>query len=92
MTSICSFIACISARMGGGVAFVREGMLEFPLLRSTGLITALLLLKPPSFEAVPLVILLTVMSQVLLSQLFLQVVVLLREAFYCSREGLNLPF
>ena len=31
ITSICSFIACISARMGGGVASVREGMLEFRL-------------------------------------------------------------
>ena len=31
MTSIYSFIACISARMGGGVAFVREGMLELRL-------------------------------------------------------------
>ena len=30
------------------------------------------------------------MSRVLLSQLFLQVVILFREAFYCSREGLNL--
>ena len=31
MTFICSFIACISARMGDGVAFVREGMLGFRL-------------------------------------------------------------
>ena len=31
MTFICSFIACIFARMGGVVAFVREGILEFRL-------------------------------------------------------------
>ena len=31
MTSICSFIACIFARMDGRVASVREGMLEFRL-------------------------------------------------------------
>ena len=30
------------------------------------------------------------MSRVFLSQLFLQVMILFREAFYCSREGLNL--
>ena len=29
MTSICSFIACISARMGGGVVSMREGVLKF---------------------------------------------------------------
>ena len=29
MTSICSFITCISARMGGGAVSMREGMLRF---------------------------------------------------------------
>ena len=29
ITSICSFIACISAKMGGGVASTRDGMLTF---------------------------------------------------------------
>ena len=29
MTSICSFITCISARMGGGAVSVRKGMLKF---------------------------------------------------------------
>ena len=72
---------------------IREGgHARIPPLRPTGLITALLLLKPPSFGAVPLVLLLTVMSRVLLSQLFLQVMILFREAFYCGREGLNLSF
>ena len=72
---------------------IREGgHAQILLLRSTGLITAFLLLRPPSFGIVPLVLLLTVTSRVLLSQLFLQVVILLREAFYCGREGLNLPF
>ena len=47
MTSICSFIACISARMGGGVAFVREGMLE---LRLSVLLGSLL----PSYFSGPL--------------------------------------
>ena len=91
MTSICSFIACICE--DGRWGCIREGgHARIPPLRSTGLITALLLLKPPSFGAVPLVLLLTVMSRVLLSQLFIQVVILFREAFYCSCEGLNLSF
>ena len=39
MTSICSFIACISAMIGGGVASMRDGRLRF--CRS-GLLGALL--------------------------------------------------
>ena len=39
MTSICSFIACISARMSGGVVSMREGVLKFP---RSGLLGALL--------------------------------------------------
>ena len=61
-------------------------------LRSTGLIAAPLLLGLPSFGAVPLVLLLTVMPRILRSQLFFQVKILFREAFYCGREGLNLSF
>ena len=61
-------------------------------LHFTGLITTPLLLRPPSLVAVPLVLLLTVMPRILLSQLFFQVMILFREAFYCGREGLNLYF
>ena len=39
MTSIYSFIACISARMGGGAVSMREGMLKF---RRFGLLGSLL--------------------------------------------------
>ena len=39
MTSICSFIACISVRMGGGVVSMREGVLKF---RCFGLLGSLL--------------------------------------------------
>ena len=39
MTSICSFIACISARKGGGAVSMREGMLKF---RRSGLLGSLL--------------------------------------------------
>ena len=40
MTSICSFIARISGRMGGGAVFMREGMLKF---RRSGLLGSLML-------------------------------------------------
>ena len=53
MTSICSFIACISAKMGGGVVSVREGMLKF---RRSGLLGSLLpssLSGPPRSELSP---------------------------------------
>ena len=39
MTSICSFIACISARIGGGAVSMKEGMLKF---RRSGLLGSLL--------------------------------------------------
>ena len=39
MTSICSFIACISVRMGGGAIPMRKGMLKF---RRSGLLGSLL--------------------------------------------------
>ena len=78
--------------MGGGVAFVREGMLEFRLSVLLGSLLPSCFSGPPSFGAVPLVLLLTVMPWVLLSQLFLQVVIPFCEAFYCGREGLNLSF
>ena len=39
MTSICSFIACISAMIGGGVAFMRDRRLKF---FHSGLLGALL--------------------------------------------------
>ena len=92
MTSIFSFIACISARMGGGVVSMREGMLKF---HRSGLLGSLLpsgLIRSPSFVAVPLVFLLDVMSRVPLSQLFLQIMILFREVLYRSREGLDLSF
>ena len=50
MTSICSFIACISTKMGGGSVSVREGMLKF---RRLGLLGSLLpsdLSGPPRSE------------------------------------------
>ena len=46
ITSICSFIACISAKIGGGVVSI----------------TALWPFRSPSFGAVPLVFLLDVVS------------------------------
>ena len=85
MTSICSFIACISTRIGGGVVSKREGMLKFRR-------SALRPFKSPSFGVVPLVFLLDVVSRIPLSQLLLQIMVLFREAFYRSREGLDLSF
>ena len=39
ITSICSFITCISAKIGGGVVSMREGMLKF---HRSGLLGALL--------------------------------------------------
>ena len=39
MTFICSFIACISAKIGGGAVSMREGMLKF---RRSGLLGSLL--------------------------------------------------
>ena len=39
ITSICSFIACISAKIGGGAVSIREGMLKF---RHSGLLGSLL--------------------------------------------------
>ena len=53
MTFICSFIACISAKMGGGAVFVREGMLKF---RRSGLLGSLLpfgLSGPPRLKLSP---------------------------------------
>ena len=39
ITSICSFIACVSAKIGGGAVSIREGMLKF---RHSGLLGSLL--------------------------------------------------
>ena len=39
ITSICSFIACISVKIGGGAVSMREGMLKF---RRLGLLGSLL--------------------------------------------------
>ena len=53
ITSICSFIACISAKIGGGAVSMREGMLKF---RRSGLLSSLLpsgLLSPPRSELSP---------------------------------------
>ena len=53
MTSICSFIACISVKMGGGAVSVREGMLKF---HRSGLLGSLLpsgLSGPPRSELSP---------------------------------------
>ena len=50
MTSICSFIARISARMGGGVAFVKEGMLEFRFSVLLGSLLPSCFLGPPLSE------------------------------------------
>ena len=36
ITSICSFIACISAKIGGGAVSMREGMLKFRCLGLLG--------------------------------------------------------
>ena len=44
------------------------------------------------FKAVPLVFLLDVVSRIPLLQLLLQIVILLCEVLYCSREGLDLSF
>ena len=92
MTFICSFIAYISTRMGGGVASVREGMLKFRLSVLLGSLLPSCFSSPLLFGAVPLVFLLNVMSRVPLSQLFLQIMILFREALYCGREGLDLSF
>ena len=46
----------------------------------------------PFVQSCPLVFLLDVMSCVPLSQLFLQIMILFREALYRSREGLDLSF
>ena len=78
--------------MGSGVASVREGMLEFRLSVLLGSLLPSCFSSPLFSELSPLVLLLAVMSRVLLSQLFLQVVILFREAFYYSREGLDLSF
>ena len=53
MTSICSFIACISARMGGGVAFVKEGMLEFRFSVLLGSLLPSCFSSPPLSELSP---------------------------------------
>ena len=53
MTSICSFIAYISAKMGGGAVSMREGMFKF---RRLGLLGSLLpsgLLGPLRSELSP---------------------------------------
>ena len=53
MTSICSFIACISAKIGSGAVSLREGMLKF---RRSGLLGSLLpygLSSPPHSELSP---------------------------------------
>ena len=92
ITSIYSFIACISTKIGGGVISIREGMLKFS---SSGLLGSLLpfgISGPPPFGAVPLVFLLDVVSCVQLRQLLLQIVILFREAFHRSHEGLDLSF
>ena len=53
IASICSFIACISAKIGGRVGSMREGMLKF---RRSGLLDLLLpsgLSGPPRSELLP---------------------------------------
>ena len=53
MTSIYSFIACISAKIGGGAVSMREGMLKF---RRSGLLGSLLpsgLSGPPRSKLSP---------------------------------------
>ena len=51
--SICSFIACISVKIGGGAVSMREGMLKF---RRSGLLGSLLpsgFSSPPRLELSP---------------------------------------
>ena len=53
ISPICSFIACISAKIGGGALSMREGMLKFHRLGLLGSLLSFSLLDPPRSELSP---------------------------------------
>ena len=67
MTSIYSFIAYISAKIGGGAVSMREGMLKFRRLDLLGSLLPSGLPGSPSFGIVTLVFLLNIVSCVSLT-------------------------